>query len=103
LTSALDRDEWSVSLPGRFTPRERASGTHEIGGWVGPRAGVDAVVKKKIPSIFRDSNPRSFTPYSSTIPLSYPGSSFVSYDSKYRAQYFYISIFMMSFMFNVIQ
>jgi hypothetical protein len=23
---------WSDSLPGRFTPRERASGTHWIGG-----------------------------------------------------------------------
>jgi hypothetical protein len=34
LTSALDGDEWSATLPGRFTPRERASGTHWIGGWV---------------------------------------------------------------------
>jgi hypothetical protein len=38
LTSALDGGEWSASRPGRFTPRERASGTHWIGGWVGPRA-----------------------------------------------------------------
>jgi hypothetical protein len=36
--------------PGRFSPRERASGTHWIGGWVGSRAGLDAVVKRKIPS-----------------------------------------------------
>jgi hypothetical protein len=28
LTSALDGDEWSASRPGRFTPRERARGTH---------------------------------------------------------------------------
>jgi len=27
LISALDGDEWSASLPGRFTPRERAPGT----------------------------------------------------------------------------
>jgi hypothetical protein len=47
LTSALDGGEWSASRPGRFTPRERASGTHWIGGWVGPRTGLDAVVKKK--------------------------------------------------------
>jgi hypothetical protein len=38
LTSALHGGEWSASLPGRFTPRERAPGTHWIGGWVGPRA-----------------------------------------------------------------
>jgi hypothetical protein len=48
LTSALDGGEWSASRPGRFTPRERASGTHWIGGWVGPRAVLDAVVKRKL-------------------------------------------------------
>jgi hypothetical protein len=47
--------------------------THWIGGWVGPRAGLDAVVKRKISSPGRDSNPRSSNPYLSTIPLSYPG------------------------------
>jgi hypothetical protein len=57
LTSALDGVEWSTSRPGRFTPRERAPGTHWIGGWVGPRAGLDAVVKRKIPSPRRESNP----------------------------------------------
>jgi hypothetical protein len=44
LTSALDRDEWSASRTGSFAP-----GTHWIGGvWVGPRAGLDAVEKRKI-------------------------------------------------------
>jgi hypothetical protein len=38
LTSALDGGEWSASRSGRFTPRERASVIHWIGGWVGPRA-----------------------------------------------------------------
>jgi len=28
----------------RFTPRERAPGTHWIGGWVDPRAVLDAGV-----------------------------------------------------------
>jgi hypothetical protein len=28
LTPALDGGEWSASRPGRFTPRERALGTH---------------------------------------------------------------------------
>jgi hypothetical protein len=59
LTSALDGDEWSASHPGRFTPRERAPGTHWIGGWVGPRAVLDAVVKRKILSPRRESNPRT--------------------------------------------
>jgi hypothetical protein len=33
----------------RFTPGRRTSCTHWIGGWVGPRAGLDAVVKKRNP------------------------------------------------------
>jgi hypothetical protein len=37
LTSALDGGEWSTSRPRRFTPRERAPGTHGIAGWVGSR------------------------------------------------------------------
>jgi hypothetical protein len=28
-----------------------------IGDWVGPRAGLDTVSKRKIPSLFRGSNP----------------------------------------------
>jgi hypothetical protein len=58
LTSAPDESTWSASLPGCFTPRERAPGTHWIGSWVGPRPGLDAVVKRKTPSPCRDSNPR---------------------------------------------
>jgi hypothetical protein len=41
LTSVPDGGEWSASRPGRFTPGEKAAGTHWIGGWVGPRAGLD--------------------------------------------------------------
>jgi len=62
LTSALDGGELSASRPGRFTPKERAPGTHWIAGWVVPRAGLDAVVNRKIPSPCRDSNPWSFSP-----------------------------------------
>jgi len=36
-------ETWSASHPSRVTPRERAPGTHWIGGWVGPRTGLDAV------------------------------------------------------------
>jgi hypothetical protein len=47
LTSALIGDEWSASRPGRFIPWERAPSTHWIGGWVGPRTGLDGVEKRK--------------------------------------------------------
>jgi hypothetical protein len=59
LTSAVDGGEWSASLPGRFTHRERALGTHWVGGWVAPRADLDAMVKGKISSPLRESNPRT--------------------------------------------
>jgi len=39
----------AASCPGCFTPRERAPGTYWIGGWVGARAVLDMVVKRKIP------------------------------------------------------
>jgi hypothetical protein len=48
LTSALDGGEWSASCPGRYTPGERASGAHWIGGLVGPRTGLDEEKKRKI-------------------------------------------------------
>jgi hypothetical protein len=47
LTSALVGGEWSTLRPSRFTPGDRAPGTHWIGGWVGPRAGLDDVKKRK--------------------------------------------------------
>jgi hypothetical protein len=37
LTSALNDGQWSASCPCRFTPGERALGTHWIGVWLGPR------------------------------------------------------------------
>jgi hypothetical protein len=47
LSSALVGGEWSPSHPGRFTPEERASDIHWIRRWVGPRAGLDDVKKRK--------------------------------------------------------
>jgi hypothetical protein len=44
-TSALDGGEWSVSHPGLFTPRERDPDSHWIGGWMGPRTGLDDMEK----------------------------------------------------------
>jgi hypothetical protein len=46
-TSALVGGEWLASRPDRFTPGERTPGTHRIGGWVGPRAGMDDAQKIK--------------------------------------------------------
>jgi hypothetical protein len=46
LASALAGIEWSASRPGRFAAGERAPLTHWIEGWVGPRGGLDAVVKQ---------------------------------------------------------
>jgi hypothetical protein len=42
-----------ISRPGRFTPGERTHGPHSIGGWVGPRAGLDAMEERKISSLPR--------------------------------------------------
>jgi hypothetical protein len=50
LTLALDGSKWSASHPGHFTPRERAPGTHWIRDYVGPRAILDVMMKRKIPS-----------------------------------------------------
>jgi hypothetical protein len=48
LTLALVGGEWSASRPGRFTPGERAPGSHWIEGWVDPRAGLDNMEKWKL-------------------------------------------------------
>jgi hypothetical protein len=50
MNSELHSNQWSASRTGRFTP-----GTHFIGGWVGSRAGLDAVAKGKIPFPSRES------------------------------------------------
>jgi hypothetical protein len=54
LTSAPDGGHCSASRPVRFTPRERASGTDWIGGWVDPRAGMDDVKRRKFFFLFFD-------------------------------------------------
>jgi hypothetical protein len=43
--------------PAAHIPGERTPGTHWIGGWVGPRAGLDAGARRKILCICRGSNP----------------------------------------------
>jgi hypothetical protein len=61
LTSALDGGEWSESRPDRFIPRERVPGTHWIGGWLGPRAGLDVMVKRKKSQPLPGIEPESFS------------------------------------------
>jgi hypothetical protein len=47
LTSALVGGEWSVLCPGCYTPEETAPGTHWIGSWEDPMAGLEEVKKRK--------------------------------------------------------
>jgi hypothetical protein len=46
LTSVIFWGEWSASHPGRFTSEERDLGTYWIGGWVGPRVGLEEKKRK---------------------------------------------------------
>jgi hypothetical protein len=77
LTSALDGGEWSASRPGRFTPGERAPGTHWIGSWIGPRTGLDNVERRKIlPLPGLEPQPLDHPSRSQSIHrLRYPGST----------------------------
>jgi hypothetical protein len=88
LTSALDGGEWSAARLDRFTPKETAPGTHCIGGRVGPRAVLDAVVKGKIPSPRRESNPR--TPIVQPVAQRYTDWAIMALNYLYVILYFYI-------------
>ena len=55
-------DGWSAPRPGRSTHRERP-GTHCIGGWVGPRNGLEGCGKSRPPH--RDCDPRTVQPVAS--------------------------------------
>jgi hypothetical protein len=46
LTLAMNGGGWSASCF-YFTPEEMAPGARHIQGWVGPRAGLDVMEKKK--------------------------------------------------------
>jgi hypothetical protein len=48
-----------LHVPAASPPGKEPPVTHWIGGWVGPRAVLDAMVKGKIPSPRRKSNPRT--------------------------------------------
>jgi hypothetical protein len=64
LTSALDGGKWSASRSGCFKPERKAPGTHWIGGWVGPRTGLDEVERRKfltLPGHFKGRRNRNFS------------------------------------------
>jgi hypothetical protein len=71
LTSALVGGQWSASHPGSFTPGEINPGTHWIGGWVGPRAGLNTLEKSKTLPL-SGMEPRPSSPSPSVYRLSYP-------------------------------
>jgi hypothetical protein len=48
-----------LHAPAALPPWEKAPGAHWIGGWMGPRAGVDAEEKGKISCPCWESNPVS--------------------------------------------
>ena len=57
-TLALDGGGWSTPRPGRFTPGKDPVPI-VIGGWVGPRAGMDGCGKSRPPPGF---DPRTVQP-----------------------------------------
>jgi hypothetical protein len=73
---------WAIvggaSRPCRFTLGERTPGTQWIGGWVGPRAGMDDVENRKILILTgtRTSTPRSPSHSQSLYRLYYATCSF---------------------------
>jgi hypothetical protein len=48
LNSILDGSGWLASYPGCFTPRDRASDTHRLEGWMDLRTGLDVFKERKI-------------------------------------------------------
>jgi hypothetical protein len=73
LTSVQDGGEWSASCPSYALPGERTPGTHWTGGWVGPRAGLDAEARRKILCLCWGSNPGCPVHSQTLYWLSYPG------------------------------
>jgi hypothetical protein len=45
-----------LHTPAILPPEKKPPGTHWIGGWVGHRAVLDVVVKRKIPRSCQESN-----------------------------------------------
>jgi hypothetical protein len=64
LNSALEGGEWSAPRPARALPPDKEPPrTHCIGGWEGPRAGLDAEARGKILCLYQGLNPRRSDKY----------------------------------------
>jgi hypothetical protein len=77
----------SITTRPRFTPGERAPGTHWTGGWVGLRTSLDAEARKKILCLYLGSKPGRPVRSQPLYWLSYPGSWFLwraSWDRGWR-------------------
>jgi hypothetical protein len=76
LTSGPVGGELSTSRLCRFTPGERATGIRRIGGWMGPRTGLDDMESRKsltLPGLeLRHLDPPARR--QSPNPVRYPGS-----------------------------
>jgi hypothetical protein len=59
--------------PAALYPGERTPGTHWTGGWVGPRADLDAKARRKILCLCRGLNPGRPVRSQTLYWLSYPG------------------------------
>jgi hypothetical protein len=87
LTSALAGGEWSISRPCRFIPGESAPGTHWIGCWVDPRAGLDDLEKRKF---------LTTPPGLELRPLRRPARSQSLYRLRYPGSYRYVYVYIIS-------
>jgi hypothetical protein len=68
LTSAQDGDKWSISRPGHFL-RENVPAPVKIGEWVGARADLDALEKRKTACTGRESNYGCSFPARNLVPI----------------------------------
>jgi hypothetical protein len=74
LNSTLDGGNWLDTRPGHFTPAKREPTIHCVRGWVGPRAGLDAVKNSKTSCLSSESNSGHPARSPSLYRLSYSGS-----------------------------
>jgi hypothetical protein len=101
LTSALVGSEWSPLRPDRFTPGKGALGVYLIGGWVGPKTGLEDVERRKIlslpgpelralghparsQSLYRLRSPRSWDYLPVSMDQWFCGDGFFTGSSKWR-------------------
>jgi hypothetical protein len=73
LTLALVGGEWWASHPSHVNPGERAPSTHLIGGWVGRRADLDDVERRKFLTLLElEIHHCRPAPHPVTIPTAVP-------------------------------